>query len=140
MTATDAERRRIERNLHDGAQQTCSACGSPSASPATGGRSEALDTLLAEIDEELQGAVEELRTLARGVHPLILSDGGSSRRSPPRPPRRDPDADHCGCPHRLPAPVETAAYYVASEALANVLKHARASRARSRWRSRTDAP
>jgi signal transduction histidine kinase len=132
ITATDAERRRIERNLHDGAQQTLLGlrlavrlARNQTGDPA------ALDTLLTEIDGELQGAVEELRTLARGVHPPILSEeglepalGALARHA------AIPTEVSCDCPRRLPAPVETAAYYVAAEALANVHKHAHAGRAR----------
>src|SRR5699024_10891146 len=88
-------------------------------------------TLLADIDAELQGAVEELRTLARGVHPPILSEQGLE-------PALAALARHaaipteigCDVPERLPAAVETAAYYVAAEALANVHKHAHAERVR----------
>ena len=131
VTATDDERRRIERNLHDGAQQTLLGlrlavrlARNQAADP------QALDALLAEVDSELQAAVEELRTLARGVHPPVLSDEGLepalaelARRA------AIPTHIMCACGHRLPPAVETAAYYVASEALANVLKHADATRA-----------
>ncbi len=132
VTATDAERRRIERNLHDGAQQTLLGLRlAVRLARNRTGDPEVLDTLLADIDEELQGAVEELRTLARGVHPPILSEEGLE-------PALATLARHaaiptqvcCDCPQRLPAPVETAAYYVAAEALANVHKHSHASRAR----------
>jgi signal transduction histidine kinase len=132
VTATDAERRRIERKLHDGAQQTLLGLRLAVRLARThqGSDPETLDALLAEIDGELQSAVEELRTLARGVHPAVLSDEGLepalaalARRT------AIPTQVRCECPTRLPAPVETAAYYVASESLANVLKHADASRA-----------
>ena len=132
VSATDAERRRIERNLHDGAQQTLLGLRlAVRLARNRTGDPQVLDTLLADIDEELQGAVEELRTLARGVHPPILSEEGLE-------PALAALARHaaiptevcCDCPERLPAPVETAAYYVAAEALANVHKHAQASRAR----------
>ncbi len=132
VSATDAERRRIERNLHDGAQQTLLGLrlAVRLARAQQGSDPETLDTLLGEIDDELQSAVEELRTLARGVHPAVLSDEGLepalaalARRA------MIPTRIACACPNRLPAPIETAAYYVASEALANVLKHANATRA-----------
>jgi signal transduction histidine kinase len=130
VNATDAERKRIERNLHDGAQQTLLglriavrlARNQAGADPAV------LDALLAEIDAELQAAVEELRALARGVHPAVLSDAGLepalaelARRA------AIPTRLTCDCAERLPPAIETAAYYVAAEALANVLKHAHAS-------------
>jgi signal transduction histidine kinase len=132
VTATDAERRRIERNLHDGAQQTLLGLRlAVRLARNRAGDPEVLDTLLAEIDDELQGAVEELRALARGVHPAVLTEQGLE-------PALASLARHaafpteicCDCPRRLPAPVETAAYYVAAEALANVHKHAQATRAR----------
>jgi signal transduction histidine kinase len=132
VTATDAERRRIERNLHDGAQQTLLGLRlAVRLARNRTGDPQALDTLLADIDEELQNAVEELRALARGVHPPILSEEGLE-------PALAALARHaaistevrCDCPERLPVPVETAAYYVAAEALANVHKHAHAGRAR----------
>jgi signal transduction histidine kinase len=133
VTATDAERRRIERNLHDGAQQTLIGLrlAVRLARNRAGGDPQALDALLAEIDDELQGAVEELRTLARGVHPAILSDEGLepalaalARRA------AIPTQISCHCARRLPTHVETAAYYVAAEALTNVVKHADATRVR----------
>ncbi len=81
--------------------------------------------------DAIKGAVEELRTLARGVHPPVLSEEGLE-------PALAALARHaairtevcCDVPERLPEPVETAAYYVAAEALANVHKHAQATRAR----------
>jgi signal transduction histidine kinase len=133
VNATDAERRRIERNLHDGAQQTLLGLRVAVQLARTQGGADpkAFDSLLAEIDAELQAAVEELRTLARGVHPAVLSDEGLepalaelARRA------AIPTRLTCDCDQRLPPPIETAAYYVASEALANVLKHAHASHAR----------
>jgi signal transduction histidine kinase len=132
VTATNAERRRIERNLHDGAQQTLLGLRlAVRMARNRTGDPKLLDTLLADIDTELQGAVEELRTLARGVHPPVLSEEGLE-------PALAALARHaaiptevsCAVPERLSEPVETAAYYVAAEALANVHKHAHAGRAR----------
>ena len=113
VNATDAERRRIERNLHDGAQQTLLGLrlAVRLARNQAGTDPAALDALLAEIDGELQGAVEELRTLARGVHPPILSDEGLepalaelARRA------AIPTRVTCHCDGRLSPAVETAAY------------------------------
>jgi signal transduction histidine kinase len=130
VAAGDAERQRIERNLHDGAQQTLLGLRLAVRMARDSGDAAALDARLEEIDAELQGAVDELRTLARGVHPAVLSEEGLepalealARRS------TIPTCVTCRYSDRLPAPVETAAYYVASEALANAHKHAEATQA-----------
>jgi signal transduction histidine kinase len=132
VAATDAERRRIERNLHDGAQQTLLGLrlAVRLARNRGDGDPRLLDAQLAEIDGELQAAVEELRALARGVHPAVLTDEGLEPALAALARRATvPTAVRCDCPGRLPAPVETAAYYVAAEALANVHKHAQATTA-----------
>jgi signal transduction histidine kinase len=127
----DAERRRVERNLHDGAQQRL-----VNLSLALGiARSQVPITsdgeLAAALDEaaaELRLALAELRELARGIHPVILSEAGLgpalaslAERSP------IPATVGAAPPDRLPARVEETAYYVASEALANAAKHAHAT-------------
>lgn len=128
----DAERRRLERDLHDGAQQRLVAVrlslglaraeldGSP------GGR------LLDEAATELDAALSELRELARGLHPSVLATRGLAAaveglaaRSPV-PVKVDVEVG------RLPAPLEAAAYFVVAEGLTNVAKHARADTARVR--------
>jgi signal transduction histidine kinase len=85
--------------------------------------------LLEESEAELQQALRDLRELARGIHPAILTDSGlgaAIRTLAQRAPLPvDVDADE----ELLPAPVETAAYYVVAEALTNVAKYSRASRA-----------
>jgi signal transduction histidine kinase len=132
VSATDAERRRIERNLHDGAQQTLLGLrlAVRLARNRTDGDPGQLDAQLAEIDAELQAALEELRTLARGVHPAVLSDEGLEAALAALTRRATvPTMLRCECPDRLPAQVEAAAYYVAAEALANVHKHAGATSA-----------
>ena len=131
VEAGDAARRRLERNLHDGAQQRlvalslelrmCErrvASGDPRAAE-----------LLREAGEHLAAALEELRELARGIHPAILSDKGLV-------PALEMLAGRAAVPveisaadeDRLPEPVEAAAYYLVAEALTNSAKHARASR------------
>jgi signal transduction histidine kinase len=130
VAAADEERRRIERDLHDGAQQRLVALALElrSAQERLGhGDDQAVDELLADAVAELQGAVTDLRELARGIHPAILTEGGLSAaleslaaRSPV-PVQLDASLDG-----RLPANVEATAYFVASEALANVAKHAHA--------------
>jgi signal transduction histidine kinase len=127
----DAERRRVERNLHDGAQQRLVniSLALGIARSQVGATSEqemavALDSAAA----ELRLALVELRELARGIHPVILSEAGLgpalaslAERSP------IPVTVTAVPPDRLPSPVEETAYYVACEALANAAKHARAT-------------
>ncbi len=130
VEAGDAERRRLERDLHDGAQQRL--LGIRLALQLARGRiddTNGVDDLLAEADAEVVGALDELRTLARGIHPPILTDEGlgpalaALARRAPVPVQLDVT------PERLPERVEATAYFVASEALANVAKHAHASQA-----------
>jgi len=130
VAAADDERRRIERDIHDGAQQRLVALALQLRSAQ---REREVDPEIAELlDEsvhELQQAVEELRELARGVHPAILTEEGLAAAleslcdRTPFPVELDV---HEG---RLPERVEATAYFVACEALANVVKHAGASHA-----------
>jgi signal transduction histidine kinase len=127
VAAGDAERRRIERDLHDGAQQRL--LGIRLALRLARGRpGQEAERMLMEADEELRAALDELRALARGIHPAVLTDEGlaaalgslAHRSTVPVELRRLPD-------RRLPSAVEVAAYFVTSEALANVAKYAEAS-------------
>ncbi|HSL63370.1 MAG TPA: histidine kinase [Gaiellaceae bacterium] len=129
VEAGDAERRRLERNLHDGAQQRLVAMSLNLrlVESKLGSDPEAAAPLVAQVREELTEALEELRELARGIHPAILSDRGLG-------PALEAVAARSAVPvqlstpsERLPAPVEAAVYYVVSEALANVAKYAQAS-------------
>jgi signal transduction histidine kinase len=128
VEAGDAERRRLERDLHDGAQQRLLALSLALrvAEQHLGPRPD--PELSATIDgakAELDSAIGEIRELARGIHPAILTDEGlgpaleSLAERAPIPTRvlRAPS-------ERLPAPVEVTAYFVVSEALANAAKHA----------------
>jgi signal transduction histidine kinase len=130
VATADKTRRRIERDLHDGAQQQLVTLALQlRAAQAT--VPPELAELRAELDRVaagLKGALDELREYARGIHPAILADGGLSpavrmlvRRSPVR---ATLDVRAHG---RFPERVEVTAYYVISEALANVAKHAEAS-------------
>jgi signal transduction histidine kinase len=127
----DAERRRVERNLHDGAQQRLVnlslALGiARSQLPATpdGELAAALD----EAAAELRLALAELRELARGIHPVILSEAGLGPALASLVDRSSiPATVTVVPPDRLPPRVEETAYYVASEALANAAKHAHAT-------------
>ena len=129
VATADATRRRIERNLHDGAQQRLVAlalnlrAAQATAPPRTGEQ-------LGQLATGLDGVLDDLREIARGLHPAILADGGLppalktlARRSP-IPVDLDIQTDR-----RLPEPVETAAYYTVAEALTNAAKHARATTA-----------
>jgi signal transduction histidine kinase len=129
VTAGDRARRRIERDLHDGTQQRLISLllELRSAEAAVPADQPELRAQLDRIAAELTAALEDLRELAQGIHPAILSEGGLgpavkalARRSAV-PVELDLDL-----PARLPEPVEVAAYYVVSEALANAAKHARA--------------
>jgi PAS domain S-box-containing protein len=135
VTAGDVARRRLERNLHDGAQQrlvTLSlslriAQSKLDSDPA------AARAALAEACDELALALDELRELARGLHPAILGERGlraAVETLAGRAPVPVEIADITG--ERLPEPVEAAAYYLIAEALTNVTKYAQASTVRVR--------
>jgi PAS domain S-box-containing protein len=135
VEAGDAERRRLERNLHDGAQQRLVATSlSVRLAANRAGDDQQLHAMLDRAGEELALALEELRELARGLHPAVLSDHGLNAAlqtladRAPVPVLVDVALDD----ERLPEPVEAAAYYVVAEALTNMAKHAGASEARVR--------
>jgi signal transduction histidine kinase len=131
VEAGDAERCRLERDLHDGAQQRLLgirlALQLARGQLADGGA--AVDELLAEADSEVVDALAELRTLARGIHPAILTDGGLAPALAGLARRAPVPVALTVVPERLPGPVEATVYFVASEALANIAKHAHASHA-----------
>jgi signal transduction histidine kinase len=132
LEAGDAERRRLERDLHDGAQQ----------------RLVSLALMLREVDakladdpdaarerlgvarDELVQALDELRELARGIHPTLLGDRGLRAALDALAARSPVPVHLTALPRtRLPEPLEVATYYVVAEALTNVAKHARAAEA-----------
>ena len=132
VEAQETERRRLERNLHDGAQQRLVSLALAlrlARERAAGAPKEATD-LLERAAEELALALGDLRELARGIHPAILTERGLgpalegvvARSTFPVELRAMPD-------ERLSEPVEAAAYYLICESLANVAKHANASKA-----------
>jgi signal transduction histidine kinase len=126
VAAGDAERRRLERNLHDGAQQRLVSLALMLRLAA---RRHPDDPDLARAGEELSQALQELRELARGIHPAVLTERGlepAVRALTDRAPVPVELAVSLG-PDRLPGPVEAAAYYVVSEALTNVAKYAKAT-------------
>ena len=131
VAAGDAERRRLERDLHDGAQQRLLALGIALqlARAELPERTTSADELLADAEQELQEALHELRELARGIHPAILTDGGLTPALRTLAERTPIPVSVAATDRRLPPALETASYFIVSEALANVVKHARASRA-----------
>jgi PAS domain S-box-containing protein len=129
VEASDTERRRLERNLHDGAQQRLVALSLvlKLAQANVEENPEEAERLLVQASEELAQALEELRELARGIHPAVLSDRGLSAAVEALAARSPFPVDLTLVNERLPEQVEAAAYYVVSEALANVAKYADAS-------------
>ncbi len=130
--AADDERRRIERDLHDGAQQRLVALALELRS-AQRQLGETDDTevarLLSSTADELQVAVEELRELAHGIHPGILTQGGLAHALEALAARAPLPVSVDATLERFAADVEATAYFVACEALTNAVKHADASRA-----------
>lgn len=133
VAAADEARRRIERDLHDGAQQRIVALtlGLKTAQMAVPPEMSGLSDELSTIAEGLAGVTDDLREMARGIHPSILAEGGIvpalrtlARRSAV-PVELELDAEG-----RLPEQIEVAAYYVVSESLTNIAKHAQATAAR----------
>jgi signal transduction histidine kinase len=132
VEATDGERRRLERNLHDGAQQRLVSLALQlrlvkAAVPQDPAKA---DALLTGANDELDQALAELRELARGIHPGALSTQGLH-------PALNALADRAPVPvrvthvpaERLPEPVEVAVYYLVAEATTNVAKYAQATHA-----------
>jgi signal transduction histidine kinase len=135
VEASDAERRRLERNLHDGAQQrlVALAVGLRLAQAKIREDPRQAEALLGEAAEELAGALTELRELAQGIHPAVLTERGLETALEVLAARAPlPVGLEVHLPDRLPEPVEATAYFVVSEALANVVKHAAAGSARVR--------
>jgi signal transduction histidine kinase len=129
VAAGDDERRKLERNLHDGAQQRLVSL-SLSLRLAQGrlrSDPDGAEELLEGSREELAQALEELRELARGIHPAVLTDRGLEAALEALAARSPLPVEIKGASCELPAQVEAAAYYVVSEALANVAKYAQAS-------------
>ena len=135
VAAADEARRRLERDLHDGAQSRLLALGLE-LKVLDDGR-------LASVREELRRATDELRELARGIHPAVLTELGlipalrTLTRRAPLPVALAYDSEQ-----RFPAAVEAAAYFLVAEALTNVARYANATRAEvrvttARWRSRS---
>jgi len=139
VRAADDARQKLERNLHDGAQQRLVAVSISVrlAAAKLPGAPEEARALLVAASEELTHALNELRELARGIHPAILTDRGlgpaleALAGRAPLPVEVSNELDE-----RLPPPVEAAAYYVVAESLTNIAKYAEASAVEVRVRRR----
>lgn len=134
VAAQETERRRIERDIHDGVQQEVVALIAKLRLARNRlERGEHSDTLLAEAQAEAGELLADLRELAHGIHPPVLSDGGLvaavEARTARMPLEVTVHADDSLRTRRLDPDVESAAYYVVCEALTNILKHARAGTA-----------
>jgi signal transduction histidine kinase len=127
------ERRRLERDLHDGAQQrlVAMALNIRLARAKLNEDPLAADNLLSGAGEELDSALEELRELARGIHPAVLTDRGLGTALETLASRAPVPVELAELPDlRLPEAVELAAYFVVAEALTNVAKYAHATHAK----------
>lgn len=130
VTAGDVARRRLERNLHDGAQQrlVTLSLSLRLALEMLDSDPGAARTTLGHASSELDLALNELRELARGLHPAVLSDRGLRAAVETLAGRAPVPVEIAAIPEeRLPEPVEAAAYYLIAEALTNVTKYAEAS-------------
>ena len=131
VDAADAERRRLERDLHDGTQQRLvSLAMNLGMARAQAGTIEDARAAIADAHEEAKAALAELRNLIRGLHPPVLEDrgldaalSGVAARMP------IPVKVTVDVPRRPPATIEAVAYFVVSEGLTNISKHAQATQA-----------
>jgi signal transduction histidine kinase len=128
VTAQDEERRRLERNIHDGAQQRLLTLAVAVGLTRDRLSDPALCNELDRVGEELRVTLSELRELARGTYPAILTEAGLGPALESVVQRATVPARLASAPEgRLSAPVEATAYFVVSEALANAAKHAKAA-------------
>ena len=129
VRAGDEERRRLERDLHDGAQQRLLGIGMALQllRSSIDGNARAA-ALLDETEPEVQAALRELRELASGIHPAVLTDQGLAAAVRTLADRTPIPMQVQAASTRFPPHVETAAYFVVAEALANLAKYAQASR------------
>jgi signal transduction histidine kinase len=133
VESTDAARRRIERDLHDGAQQqlVALAIALRTARSRLDRDPEAAGAMLDAALQDLDGAMRELRELARGIHPAVLSEHGLAAALEALAARLPLPVEISALPdERLPEAVEAAVYFVVAEALTNVTRYANATHAR----------
>jgi signal transduction histidine kinase len=131
VEAADNARRRLERDLHDGAQQQLVALALDLRLLKARLRDTEVEPLVDGLAEKLAVALGELRELARGIHPAILTDRGLGPAIEALANRVPVDVDsEVHVDARLSEPIEAAAYFVVAEALTNIVKYARATRAK----------
>src|SRR5438876_3360053 len=132
VKAGDEQRRKLERNLHDGAQQrlVSLALTIRLARRQLESNAEAVAASLEGAAKELDLALEELRELARGLHPAALTEQGLGPALEGVANRLPIEVDVSAPAERLPENIEATAYYIVSEALTNVAKHAQATKAK----------
>jgi signal transduction histidine kinase len=129
LEAADAERRRLERELHDGAQQRLTAVSRHVASVAQEVGDGGARDLVDDVERQLAAARAELHALANGIHPAALTSGGLAGALSELAGRAPVPVALDVTESRFPSAVEVAAYFVCAEALTNVAKYAGASRA-----------
>jgi signal transduction histidine kinase len=138
IAAGDSERRRLERDLHDGAQQRLVVVAMQLQLIGADIRRDpaSAEALVTSASDELARSLEELRELARGIHPAVLEHGLASALTSLSARSAVPTAVSCAPLGEVPRPVELALYFVTCEALANVAKYAQATAASIRvWRT-----
>jgi signal transduction histidine kinase len=133
IEASVGERRRLERNLHDGAQQRLVTLSLHlrMAQETLHEDPVATESMLADVGDDLKQALDELRELARGLHPAVLTDRGLAPALQSLASRSPFPVEVTGVPAlRLPEPIEAAIYYVVAESLTNAAKHSGATKGR----------
>jgi signal transduction histidine kinase len=131
VQAADEQRRRMARDLHDGAQsRLVLVVMALERARASDDLSPMVRVLIEEALMQTRAAIDELRELAHGIHPAILTNSGLAAAVEMLADRAPLPVQIAIPPERYPAPVESAAYFVAAEALTNIVKYACASRAR----------
>lgn len=132
VDSAESERRRIERDLHDGAQQRLVALAMSlgRAKEQFASNPEAARALVDSAHEDAKSALAEIRDLVRGIHPAVLADRGLDAALSSVVARAALPVDlNISLDERLPAAIEATAYFVVAEAIVNVVKHAQATKA-----------
>jgi signal transduction histidine kinase len=130
VAAADEARRRLERDLHDGAQQHLVSAAITLGRAQAQARGTQVEHLVSDALEQLRHAMNELRDLARGIHPPLLTERGLAAALESLVTRSPVPVDLRATHERFAPPAEAAIYFVVAEALTNVAKHAEATMAR----------